>query len=1205
MTLAEGRLRLKRLELQGYKTFATKTEFVFNDGITAIVGPNGSGKSNIADAVRWVLGEQSYRLLRAKRTEDMIFHGSSQRARVGMAQASITLDNADGWLPLDFSEVTISRRAYRSGENEYTINGSRVRLKDVTELLAKSGLTKRNSIVIGQGHIDAALSLRPEERRTLFEEAANITLYQSKRDASLAKLEATEQNLVRVRDILAEIEPRLKTLRRQAQQAEAYHALNRELEDLLRVWYGYRWRRGSQALQQARETLNRARQVLSQAQARLDRLETQAATARAEQNALRQQLALWHRQSADIHTRAEAAQRDLAVRQERLRLVGRLLAEAQEEMSPLEASRTAQAERLQAAEARLQALTAEWEQAIAALRRVEEEYQSQQRARQELVSQITALQNELFDIATQAADRRNRLAQIAERRREQLAEKQAHEAAIAAQRGEAEAIQSEQRALQQALSELEREAASLRESLAQAQQAIRGAQERARQAEQEMARTREEMATAQARLDMLRRMQEEGTGLYAGTKAVLSAAREGGLRGVVGVVADQIQTPPELERAMETALGAHLQDIITETWADAERAIQYLRRESAGRATFLPLETLRPPAPLQPPKAPGLVGVASHLVSAPERLAPVLELLLGHTLVVRDMEAARELYDRLRGSFQIVTVDGELIRSTGAITGGVETRKSAGLLSRQRERAELEERLRGLAEQRGRLQEALRLSAEAEQAARARLAEAERALAALAEKEAHARASVAALQRQADKKAQEIEWRQALVHQLDQNLEALAEKEAQAHADLERLAQREGDAQARLAQVQSSLEAMPDSLAVPLAEAKAAVSLAEQNVENHKAILRGHRQSLAQLDGQLENRRGRMAALETERAELEAAERELRTRSEALAAELEALAAQIRPAEARLAEMEAAQAELETRIQQERAALRDAEQAHNHALLEMERRRDDLAALKRQMESDLGLIDVDIAEGLPTQPPLPLRPIVSSLPQVDALPEGLEEQIQQLRGQIRRLGGINPTAPTEYAETLERYNFLTSQSEDLQEADKSLRAAIAELDRMMNEEFTRTFEAVAEQFTVYFTQLFGGGTARLVLTDPDNPMASGVDIVARPPGKRTQSLALLSGGERALTAAALIFAILKVSPAPFCILDEVDAMLDESNVRRFRAVLEELACDTQFIVITHNRGTIEVASTIYGVSMGADSVSRVLSLRLDEVEAKV
>ena len=364
-------MRLKRLELQGYKTFASKTEFVFNDGITAIVGPNGSGKSNIADAVRWILGEQSYRLLRAKRTEDMIFHGSSQRARVGMAQASLTLDNSSGWLPLEFSEVTITHRAHRSGENEYAINGSRVRLKDVTELLARSGLTKRNSIVIGQGHIDAALSLRPEERRALFEEAANITLYQGKREASLAKLEATEQNLVRVRDILAEIEPRLKTLRRQAQQAEVYHTLNKELEELLRVWYGFRWGKNRRALQAAREALNTARQTLSQRQARLDKSEEQTGALRAEQNALRQQLAQWHQSSADLHTRAETIQRDLAVRQERMRLIQRQMSEAQEEMAPLESSIAAQTDRVRTAETREQALAAEAAAAVARLRGVE------------------------------------------------------------------------------------------------------------------------------------------------------------------------------------------------------------------------------------------------------------------------------------------------------------------------------------------------------------------------------------------------------------------------------------------------------------------------------------------------------------------------------------------------------------------------------------------------------------------------------------------------------------------------------------------------------------------------------------------------------------------------------------------------------------------------------------------------------------------
>jgi len=1197
-------LRLKRLELQGYKTFASKTEFLFTDGITAIVGPNGSGKSNIADAVRWVLGEQSYRLLRAKRTEDIIFHGSSQRARVGMAHASLTLDNSDNWLPLEFSEVTISRRAYRSGENEYHVNGSRVRLRDVTELLAKSGLIKRSSIVIGQGHIDAALSLRAEERRALFEEAANITLSQDKRNSALAKLEATEQNLLRVKDILAEIEPRLKTLRRQAQHAEVYHTLNKELEDLLRTWYGYRWQHGRRALQQARDQLNSARQKLSGIQSHLDGLERDTAVLRAEQNALRGQLAGWHQGSAAFHTQSEAIERELAVTQERIRLVSRQIAEAQEEVIPLQASRAAQAERVGAAEARIQALTAELEQAVAALHGLEGEYQTQQRARQDVLAKITESQNRLFDIATQMADRRNRLSQIAERQKEQAAAKEEHLRANEAQRGELDALKAERRGLEARLSESALESSNRKDAVAQAEKQMGDRQTRMRQAEQALSGLREEEAHLSARAEMLYRMQEEGAGLYSGPHAVLAAARQGQLQGVVGLVAEQIQTPPELETALETALGSHLQDVVTESWDDAENAIQFLRRESAGRATFLPLQTLRPPDPLQPPDSPGLVGVASRLVKATELLSPVLDLLLGHTLVASDMKAARALYRQMRGSFQIVTLDGELMRSTGAITGGTETRKAQGFLSRQRERAELEAELRASTGRRAERETELKAIAADEETARALRDQAQRDIQTLADKESSLRASLSALQRQIDKKAQETEWRLALVGQIDQSLEALDEKQAQAEADTVRLGQEDQQSEAILIALKSTLDALPDNLAVPLAEAKAAVALSEQNVENQKAILRGHRQSLTPLNEQMASRRNRAQSLQDERANLEAAERDLRQRAEGMALQLGEVSARIRPAEARLAELETSHADSEVRIQKGRATLREAEQQHNQALLEMERRRDELASLKRQIEDDLGLIDVEAAEGLPSQPPLPLRPLVSSLPSVDALPPNLEDQVHQLRGQVRRLGPINPTALTEHAEVQERHTFLTSQSGDLQEAAKSLRTAIAELDNLMNEEFVRTFEAVAEQFTTYFARLFGGGTARLVLTDPEDPMLAGVDIIARPPGKRTQSLALLSGGERSLTAAALIFAILKVSPAPFCFLDEVDAMLDESNIRRFRDALEELSKETQFIVITHNRGTIEAARTIYGVSMGADSVSRVLSLQLDQVEAK-
>lgn len=1197
-------MRLKKLELQGYKTFALRTDFLFTDGITAIVGPNGSGKSNIADAVRWVLGEQSYRLLRAKRTEDMIFHGSTQRARVGMAHASLTLNNADGWIPLDFSEVTISRRAYRSGENEYYLNGSRVRLKDVSELLAKSGLVKKSSIVIGQGHIDAALSLRPEERRTLFEEAANITLYQNKRADAISKLEATKQNLLRVRAIIAEIEPRLKTLRRQAKQAEIADSLNKDLEALLQTWYGYHWRRGVRALQEARERLNEARQRLAEHQARSASIEDQSANLRAERLTLRQQLADWHKTSGDLHARMEQVQRELAVIQERSRLIGQQLSEAQEDIAPLKTSRNAQAERTEEAEARLQALSDELEQTRANLTDLEDQAQAQQAAREQMLAQMTSAQNRLFDLATQLADRRNRLAQLAERRSEQEEEKTGLEATIAAQENQLTVFRQERRSAESRLADIVNQSEQLQASLDDARQTVQSCQSRARDIEQQLARTREEEASVAARLDMLQQLQAEGAGLQSGTRAVLAAARQGRLQGILGTLSEHIRVPPELERAIEASLGPHLQDIVTETWRHAEEAIQYLYREGAGRATFLPLDNLRVPAPPSPQPSPGFVGNAARLVQAQEHIRPAADLLLGRTFIVEDMDSARALHNQMTGSFQIATRKGELLRSSGAVSGGAEGEQALGLLSRSRERDELTGSLRDLAQRRAEIEASLASNAVEQKAAQDACDRHQRELEALAQKEASLRESLAERQREADKGAQEMEWRQGLIRQAAQALAALDDKQRQLEAEMQTLTEQERETQERLAELRAEIESLPDNLAVPLAEAKAAVSLVEQNVESQKAILRSHRQSLAQLESQLAARRSRIQALQEERASLEAAEKDFLRRAEAQSAELDSINARIRPAEERLSQIETDYFEREEHIRQERAALREAEQNHNRALLDMERRRDELASLKRQIEADLGLIDVEAAEGLQTQPPLPLRPVVSSLPTVETLPPNLEKQMRQLRGQVRRIGAVNPTAPAEYAETLERHRFLVTQSEDLQEAAKSLRAAIAELDAIMNQEFTETFEAVAEQFTLYFARLFGGGTARLVLTDPESPMESGVDIIARPPGKRTQSLALLSGGERSLAAVALIFAILKVSPAPFCFLDEVDAMLDESNVRRFRDVLEELAETTQFIVITHNRGTIEAARTIYGVSMGADSVSKVLSLQLDQVEAK-
>jgi len=1193
-------MRLKHLELQGYKTFATKTEFVFNEGITAIVGPNGSGKSNIADAVRWVLGEQSYSLLRAKRTEDMIFSGSQQRARLGMAQVSLTFDNSDGWLPIEFSEVTIGRCAYRSGENEYLLNGNRVRLRDVTELLGHSGLSRRSYTVIGQGLVDTALSLRPNERRVLFEEAAGISIYQVKREEALARLEETHQNLLRVNDIIAELTPSLHRLEHQAERAQEQAGVQSQLESVLRTWYGYRWTQGQVALREANERAQQQEALLNERGGELVELEQHVADLRSRQGVLRQQLSGWHRENSALHTQAEKLQRELAVCAERQRLLQARREEILAEIAPLEAGVVAQQERITTTEAELAGLEAQLDEQKAQVQQIRAQVEAHECRRQEALSTLTTAQDRAFLLATQIADRRNRLAQLAERRVELQRESAEHERALNALLAQAQGIESQLSAADGSLAASKARLGELQAQRADCQARIAAVQQEQAQFQTRLSEIRQEQSRLQARHDLLARMRQEGEGFYAGVRTVLQAAGDKHLHGIIGVVASLMQVPADLELAIEMALGTRLQNVIVETWASAEAAIALLKRTHGGRATFLPLDTVRPPQAHRLPDEPGVVGVASELVSFEERLRPAFETLLARTIVVRDLPTAHRVLKRLQGGFQIVTLEGDIVRASGAVTGGDTKEQTAGILAREREwrelPAELEENARreketvaqldlAIADERQRQEELAALAARNE------------ALTAELEAQNEARRT---LERQAERVVQDKAWREGIAARVVDELATLDGKEKRLRDELEKLQSEEAAVRAHIVEVQAELDTLrSDEWVVALAQQRAAVAVTEQRLSGQRTILHSQQTTLSQLQEQIAARQERVAQLVAESGELDRQIERWRTENETLLDGLQALAERIEPAEAELADLERAQATAEGEEIRRRGLLRDYESRYSQARLEVGRREDELANLRRQIEDDLGLVELDMAE-VSGQPPLPLHPLVSSLPPVHALPEGLEEEIRRLRVRLRRIGAVNPTAPAEYAEALERHTFLTTQAQDLEQAAAHLRQVIAELDEIMEREFSQTFNAVAAEFEKAFTSLFGGGTARLVLTDPDNLMETGVDIVAWPPGKRAQGLALLSGGERSLTAAALIFAILKVSPTPFCILDEVDAMLDEANVGRFRAALEELAQRTQFIVITHNRGTVQAASTIYGVSMGEDSVSRVISLKLEE-----
>lgn len=1192
-------MRLKNLELQGYKTFATRTDFTFDGGITAIVGPNGSGKSNIADAIRWVLGEQSYRSLRGKRTEDMIFSGSAQRARLGMALVTLVLDNSDGKLPIDFAEVTISRRAYRSGENEYLLNGSRVRLRDISELLSQSGLAQRTYTVIGQGLVDAVLSLRAEDRRALFEEAAGISLFQSKRAEAVSRLEETRSNLLRVSDIINEIAPRLRRLEREAERAEHQALLTEQLQGLLRTWYGFRWHEEQLNLQRARDAVARRQDRLDRFREGLLALDQQAGAFRARQSQLRAHLGGWHRESSELHGHMEELQRDLAVWRERARLLARQRDELQAELVALVTQAQAAAERVSAAETDLARDQAALTDSTSLVARAQTEMDAHEQERAALSRRLGQARACLLNLDTQSADRRNRLDQMGERQAALAQERGDHLAAIELRQRQAaelgrrlEDLLSEQVRIDAASEELAGEDARLAAARAEVQ--VRESDLRASLAGHQ--RTVERL---QGRYELLSRLRAEGEGLRGGVRAILQAT--GSLSGVVGTVSQLLDVPAEVEVAIEVALGGHLQDLVMASWSDAEAAIAFLRSGRRGRATFLPLDTVRPAPRLDLPHDPGLVGVAADLVRAEARLAPVVEMLLGRTIVAGDLAAARRIFGRLRGGFQIVTLGGEVLRSSGSVTGGEGQNQLQGqVLAREREWRRLPGQIEKVEEQCRSVEGSLDDCQATGQGLQAQRTTVRQRQEQVEKDRAVVQGQRLELERDMERAAQELTWRQELVARLDEEEAGLGSQQAALGADLQRLATEHQVVEGELSSVQADLDQLRgDVLYQRLSEARTAEAVARGAWEHRRATLAGLREAHAQVQDQLQAKRQRTAELEAEQEGLAGQIEAQSSREAVVRGWLASLAQKIDPAEAEMLRLDKEREALEGEETTLRARLRDAESRHAQALLQRSRQEDRLDRLRQQVMDDFGLVEMEPTEGLPEQPPLPLGELVSALPSVESLPEGLEEEVHQIKAQVRRMGSVNPNAPDEYAEVLDRYSFLVGQTSDLEEAASGLRQVISELDEVMRAKFQATFQQVAARFKDNFAQLFGGGSARLVLTEPDDISLTGVEIVAQPPGRRQQTLALLSGGERSLTAVALVFALLEVSAPPFCVLDEVDAMLDEANVRRFRQALESLALQTQFIVITHNRRTIEAADTIYGVSMGDDSVSQVVSLRLE------
>jgi chromosome segregation protein len=1203
--------KLKSLELHGYKTFAIRTGFEFPGMITAIVGPNGSGKSNIADALRWVLGEQSYSLLRGKKTEDMIFAGSEQRPRAGMASATIVFDNTDGWLPIDYTEVSITRRAYRDGQNEYLLNGQRVRLREISELLAQSGLAERTYTIIGQGLVDAALALKPEERRRLFEEAAGIGLYRSRKEEAVTRLTATQRNLERVQDILAELEPRLQSLEKQARRAQEYERIKTDLRLLLRDWYGYHWHHAQQESKRVQEIVRQQEIRRDKARERQDETSRSLAQARGAIQNLRNQLNAWHAQSAQLHTDLERSRRDLAILEERERsILGQRQAVSIDLVHHEEEQETL-LQTLQLAIDEKDRLLAEVLEAEAQATAFRQKLQTRQSERNRVEIQLRDARQQLRGLET-------RQVQVKAHQDELAARLETQEKTLEGVQQALETAQKESLRAKQGLKDAgderlsaEAERRKAEENLMALRHQIQLDEAQRKRQLDDRSRLDAERVKMKTQLDVLVQAEASFSGFAEGAKALLQAVRLGRLKGAYNPLGNRIEVPLELEIAVSVALGEYLDLVLLDPTADPESTLSFLEKgearsgvQGSGRVVFLPngWGTAIPGVPI--PNDPDCLGRASDMVNCEESLRPVVELLLSQVLVVRNRTAAKRLLQELPATAKVVTLTGEVFLASGPVIAGQAGR--SGLISRPRQKRELHTSIEEIEAALISIRQSLEVADNKITDLRTQEGDLQRnsrqaalRLEKVQEKYQQASLAVEQARRQQEWQVNQRGSLQGLIQNARKEME-------QGNSELSLFGEKAKEAQALVQKLQTSLTSLPmeefQSQAVhwntALAVATRGAKDAEKRVNDRQQVLDRNKAQQASLQARREG-------LTVDIEKLTDEKNKFRQLEDRVGGQIETLEVQIRPAEIQLNDAEKGYEGLQSVEDAAQQALTIAERFATQAQADLGRQRDGIENLRRRIEEDFGLVAFEYAPTVSGPTPLPFEGLVEELPGLVDLPTGLEESIARQRSQLRRMGAINPDALNEYTSVKERYQFMTSQVADLRKADADLRQVINDLEELMKRDFRKTFNAVAGQFKIMFSRLFPGGTARLVLVDDGNIDETGIDIEARLPGRREQGLSLLSGGERSLTAGALVFALLKVAPTPFCVMDEVDAMLDESNVGRFCELLTELSQTTQFLVITHNRNTVQAAKVIYGITLGRDSVSQMISLKFDEISEEM
>lgn len=1171
--------------MSGFKSFAEHTVIDFEPGITAIVGPNGSGKSNVTEAIRWVMGEQSAKNLRGEKMNDIIFSGTAKRSPLNIAEVTLVIDNSDSFLPIEYSEVSITRRLTRAGDSDFLINQQSCRLRDIVNLFTDSGLGKHSFAMISQGRVAEIFENKPEERRYLFEEAAGVLKYKQRKQQAANKLDQTEDNLSRIEDILYELKTQIDPLKEQAQTAKRFKEVQDQVQSLdqaILVTEIKDWTKQKQDIQtlvlkqqkqlkQVKEQLQAVEQALVDLKTNEQKQDSQLLDLQKKQvdyieqvEKIETRLQVFNeRMTHSLKTQTDLKQRQLEIKAQQSELVSKK-AELINQLAE-------QKQKLQQAQQKVSSLKQQYQQI--------KDYQGQT---------VAEIQASYFDVMQKMAQTKNELNDLEaefERSRYQIDQQKASLADVSQEEQRLQAMMAD---LKQQKQQLEQSIAEQTKEHADKTSHLKAVQERLDDKTKQLNKARSLYEKAKIKLDSLKDVQSQYDGYFKGVQTVLKQKNK--LSGIIGAVVELIDVPAKYTLAIESALGSAMQNIIVEDEESAKEAIQYLKQHQSGSATFLPINVIKsrylPSDTLdQCLKMPGFIGVAANLVAHDSQVHNVIQSLLGQTLVVETMDAAIQIARTIRHQYRLVTLEGDIIRPGGAMTGGAMT-ATKGQLSQKADVQKLAQQVQQMAERvekESYHQQRLQSEVEDDQAIIAQLEaeidKAKRQLNIISKEDEVREQQLAELANERKEKVSAQQESQSFIADYEVKKEQLVSALAQYETEAAKQEQALKDQKMDEAERQQKQE----QLLLSLSDEEAKQSLLKQEQTYRQQRLVEYEQQQEHLQQQAVKCEEQLAILTEDTATIDV--KDLQAKQVQFKQELQV----VEQSMADLTQQNEQNQAQQQKYQQEQQALYQAQQDLQSSCQENHIRYE---KLKTSLDHHLSFLASEYHQSYEW-----LEARVATVELTTA-----RTDLKQLKTELASFGPVNLNALTQYEEVNERYQFIKQQHDDLLLAKSQLSETMAEMDQTFKQRFLTTFKQIAAAFATLFPQIFGGGKAQLLLTNPDDLLTTGIDIEAQPPGKKLQSLTLLSGGEQALTAITLLFAILKVKPTSFCVLDEVEAALDEANVSRLSQYLRAFDQETQFIMITHRKGIMEAADTLYGVTMPESGVSKVISVRLEEVE---